>query len=220
MADDKKTIYYLVSSAIVDDDNKCYICMENIQQVFCNTCHKNPCCFDCYIKIALNNKIKHECPLCNGPWYKLLFMGSDEQWKDESIKLGKIMTKETPKYFEKWIKSYIKMVSNSTTDKDIPIIINTIINTYFDEIKSLSFLSVDLIEKLLIISDKLNGIPKAYALKNCLVSMCSCPFAINIKLGGCGLCYHGNFGEVPSLDRYIKLLIYNKECLRNRNAIY
>jgi hypothetical protein len=45
---------------------------------------------------------------------------------------------------------------------------------------------------------------------NMLVRMCNTPWLVDVKLASSGVCYFGNFGEVPSLNELLILLCSNR----------
>ncbi len=50
-----------------------------------------------------------------------------------------------------------------------------------------------------------------YLIQNNIVKLCNQPWLVNRDLGGSGMCYHGNYGEILSLDMAIRLLENNIE---------
>ncbi len=51
----------------------------------------------------------------------------------------------------------------------------------------------ELLEKIVSIEVK-----NKYRLQNALVAMCNLPWSVDVHLGGSGVCYYGNLGEIPS----------------------
>jgi Zinc finger, C3HC4 type (RING finger) len=48
-----------------------------------------------------------------------------------------------------------------------------------------------------------------YEVQNAVVRLCIKPWLVDVKLGGCGVCYHGNLGHPPDLHSAIQLKHYN-----------
>ena len=46
-------------------------------------------------------------------------------------------------------------------------------------------------------------------MQNTLVKLCNQPWLVNKDLGGCGICYFGNLGQIPLIHEAIKILAYN-----------
>ena len=70
------------------------------------------------------------------------------------------------------------------------------------------YLTVDAAETLLSLA-KANGV-SSVDVEKLLVRLCSQPWGIDARLTMPGLCYHGNFGELPGLMEAAHLLKYNR----------
>ena len=81
-------------------------------------------------------------------------------------------------------------------------------------------LSSEEIDKLLLIVKNRNIFEwdqKGYRLYNLFVALCSHPWNVDKSLAKHGLCYHGNFGELPSLFQGLQLIIRNVESSAGEN---
>jgi hypothetical protein len=67
------------------------------------------------------------------------------------------------------------------------------------------WLTVSQANKILGMAEKL-GIREKRGMPNLIVQLCHLPWDVDLKLGTYGLCYYGNFGDAPSLQRAIDML--------------
>jgi hypothetical protein len=113
----------------------------------------------------------------------------------------------------------VKQLSNIfSSNKDLVQIINHVIKKQNDSInishliKQIGifcegYISVDEAESILqYLQD--NG-KIHYTVRNMIVRLCNQPWLIDLKLGSHGLCYFGNFGELPTLTHALQILQYN-----------
>jgi hypothetical protein len=79
------------------------------------------------------------------------------------------------------------------------------------------FLSIAQAETILI-KAKDEGLSVHY-IQNNVVKLCNQPWDVNSELGGCGVCYYGNFGDRPFLQKAIDILNYNFKMRKDINAL-
>jgi hypothetical protein len=85
--------------------------------------------------------------------------------------------------------------------------------------KPSTMLSVEQTEKLLEMVAPIEFKNK-YRLNNALVAMCKLPWGVSVCLGGSGVCYYGNFGEMPhTLKIAIDILHKNHLSLMQKGHI-
>ena len=97
-------------------------------------------------------------------------------------------------------KNIIEGYCDMSNDSDMPILF-----------------SVDQCEKLLSLATQNGLVTTDHRYYNLLVATCVEPWKVDVNLGKHGVCYHGNFGDTPSLLGKLQLLHYNiKHLLENK----
>ena len=168
-------------------DDECCVCMDEPNNVMFSPCtHKT--CLNCAVKIK-------ECPLCRTKITQRIATPGN------SIKILD--------------KLYTIYPGNDVLFKAILCITKGI------DPEKVAKLSLQLAEHIgghlslaqaesILIKAKDEGLLN-YLIQNNIVKLCNQPWLVNKDLGGSGICYHGNFGKIPSLEMAIQLLKRNNE---------
>lgn len=67
---------------------------------------------------------------------------------------------------------------------------------------------------------KLHDVHSLYMIQNFLVALCKYPWEINVGLGGCGVCYHGNFGTTPCIVHAANIVRRNINKIKTQNNFF
>lgn len=199
-----------VFEVLVDDPDKdwlCNMCMEYESEITYESCGHKLLCFGCY---SVNiNKID-KCVKCDtkigrvtGDLDACIMLFREEMLNDNIYE---------------FISSYLDMVTVTscakTVMKEITDQYNEICKMEGQHIR----ITVDQTELLLkkCISKGFFDEPHG-KLRNLLVALCIEPWKVDVKLGSYGVCYHGNFGDTPSIRGCIELYYYNNEKLQKNS---
>lgn len=201
------------------DGETCCICLEMKPVdmfITYGVCKHSNTCVDCYIAMHypnINSYRDSECSMC--------------RTKSENWKLRYIAPIEKCKYYEPFsddmFKKIIKMLMSVKKPSSTKLIISGLLElfTSFETQSKFYFLlSKDQTEILLgIVKDRnMNEWDECgYRFFNVLVSMCYEPWLVDRKLGSHGICYHGNFGEHPTLIQGLILIQHNIKSIKKNS---
>lgn len=192
---------------------KCIICLDADAMIKVSPCRHQNFCLECILQIKIR---QDKCPCCRGEIRNLICCcGQDNCRHKVSKKCGRYIFSKSPLIFSQFLTDYLTMQNLETCDMNG--VIKTISDTYQECQRSTLWphgLSVDQIETYLsLVQTQLNG---AYKLRKLLVALCQTPWLISGKLGGCGVCYHGNLGETPQIMECYDLLMKNFNSIKTR----
>jgi uncharacterized protein YeeX (DUF496 family) len=174
-------------------DSECCICMDNLSDTIFRPCD-HTVCLECAVYLSFE-KIK-QCPLCRAEFKSIVphFKCS----KPSNISdLVKIFPKSD--VLAKTIMSVAKKITDKTK-------LISLIHNIGNEISG--FMSLTEAETILqYLKD--NG-KNTCEIGNMIVRMCNTPWLVDVKLASSGVCYFGNFGEIPSLNELLTLLCSNR----------
>lgn len=191
-----------------DKDGKCTMCMDNMAEITFTGCGHKLFCIACYIHGFSDYK---KCSTCD--------MDTDII-KGDIDKLLKLITSDMlNKGFYEFLSSYLDMITVTSNPKKAIKEITNQYKEYYDSSLYHSRITVSQTEILLqkciskgFFDPQTNS---HYQLRNLLVALCIEPWRVDLKLGGHGVCYHGNMGDAPSIRKLVELLYYNNDKLLN-----
>lgn len=179
----------------INQKEECCICMENQPNTLFSPC-KHSSCLGCSIKIS-------DCPLCRSPIKSRI---SKIEGENDTL-VGELCVVYPSS--EPLFQSILQIIKGNDPQK-----VASLMLQLAEHIGG--YLSVAQSETILI-KAKDEGLLH-YVVQNNVVKLCNQPWLINTKLGGSGICYHGNFGETPFLQNAINILKYNFKTRRAINA--
>lgn len=193
-----------------DNEDICVICLDQLINVKLLSCKHSCLCSVCYIELFHQNNGIILCPLCRTT-NKSAYVANLEE-------ITNIFINERGNDFFDFLKSYFRLIS--VPDK-IDGVLDTIHDNYITLDSKGPCLSIEQVEILLkLVIDKGFFISKnSNRLRNLLVALCREPWNIDVNLGTHGVCYYGNLGEIPSVNKAIILLHGNHRSLINRTML-
>lgn len=172
----------------------CAICLEDNSELIhfrpCNhKCVCTSCIYPFFVKLFREPEIA--CPICR----------AEVKWiYDHKLQQEALIDSKTNLALYRSLK--IALNSNNVTTKEMYKIYQE-----FYKMGPVILLNVHQVTKLL---GRLVDTPDKYKYEKILVAMCFAPWKVDRALTGVGLCYHGNFGEVPAcLIAQINYMKYN-----------
>jgi uncharacterized protein YeeX (DUF496 family) len=174
-------------------DSECCICIDNLSDTTFRPCD-HIVCLECAVYLSFEKN--KQCPLCRTEFKSIVpyFKCS----KPSNISdLVKIFPKSD--ILAKTIMSVAKKITDKTK-------LISLIHNIGNEISG--FMSLTEAETILqYLKD--NG-KNASEIGNMIVRMCNTPWLVDVKLASSGVCYFGNFGDIPSLSLLLSLLCSNR----------
>jgi len=204
--------------------NECVICLEgkedfNIVEFI--KCKHFCVCIKCFVKVefSINHLIQlkafsDKCPLCRGTICSIFSTCNC------NLLAKKICDKKSATRYFKFVKNYLNIIPKGILQEGK--IINTIIDTYnfiSEKKNSICLISSEQSEILLKIT--LDRQIQFNNLINLLVIICRNSWAIDVAVGGHGVCYFGNFGELPvNCEHTLGFIEHNHNYLIKRKTKY
>lgn len=167
----------------MEESPECAICMEALPNVYVCPCQHELC-----LRCALTIKL---CPFCRGDIKRLDYC---VKYKTAAETRRNLAAMYPPGDLYKAIKPLIR---GNDAEK-----IAALITSVVDLVGG--WLTVAQANKLLARAEETNV--REYFLCKLVVQLCHLPWDVDLKLGGCGLCYYGNYGDAPSLQDAINML--------------
>jgi hypothetical protein len=170
--------------------DECSVCLDRAPDVQFSGC-RHCCCLPCAVQLTL-------CPLCRAPIRHRVARQRDA---NEALvaQLAAVPRFAANDVLHSAIAAILK---GSDTRRTAALI-------YELAAEIGGYLSLAQTEALLIKAQE-HGLLD-YRIQNSLVRLCNQPWLVSRQLGGCGICYYGNFGETPWLQDAIALLTYNRK---------
>lgn len=186
----------------------------------CLSCKENSCdsvCFDCRQSSFCANCVKDtpkSCRFCNCKSFQL------QSCQEKTLLASSIQTADSfancagGKIMFITLGTSFQLISGAVVS-DVRMMISQIKEVY-KSLPALSLMSVDECEILLmqlhnIIFDK----ELAFGLQNILVALCRHSWAVDVSLGGSGVCYYGSMGWHPKgISEVVQILETNDSLIR------
>jgi len=172
-------------------DAECPICMDAVPNACIYPC-THELCLQCALKVKL-------CPFCRGKIVRLGYCVKSKTAAQTRVELAAM-------YPPGDLYKAIKPIIRGPDAEKIGLLIVSIVDLVG------GWLTAEQTNKLLARAEQAGA--RKYFICNLLVQLCHLPWDVDLKLGGCGLCYYGNFGDSPSLQLAINML-----CTREKKRV-
>lgn len=178
---------------------ECAICFEERKCVMFFPCRHQAVCQRCMLQswLLANTSAGYKCCLCRQKVTSVsrIDLPTDYDFMEHfPADLQSLLDDDTCTLLYLGIKRMLKCHPKIPADS----IFNNTVKSYRQLSKGEKrplHISVDQCEILLQAAEQ-QGI-LTYEFKNLFVALCVVPWKVDRKLGGCGVCYHGNFGDLP-----------------------
>lgn len=202
----------------MEEENKCLYCFdENVQLLKYSNCNHSVYCKECYVnnilenfKQSLDDHIEHKFGIVNC----LICKKENSFISGCSIKDINYLITDNEKQtdFYNFIEKLLKVTKVGNCN--IKQLVNTILEIYielFNKYGKPILLKANQSEILLqiCIDNGIMNLQNNHKIRNLLVALSFEPWNVDKNIGGCGVCYHGNMGDIPGVYGGFKILYYN-----------
>ena len=180
---------------------ECAICLDRNATLKFFPCKHKICCIGCYAHLS-----DRVCPYCRTKINYVMITG----YSMDSFVIEQTIDEIIPSDNESKLFRILKPILTALTSNFVMpkmLAIYNDLNASCADLPKLTLTPSQANALLTIASAKeLTLLAHGYMLTKSIVAMCRQPWHVDKNLGGCGLCYNGNFGDVPDLDLGIKIL--------------